>query len=291
MMDGLLDMMCKKTGMSREEVMNMASDAGKAEMSSMMPKDMPASMMPGGHTCPVVWSFEKMCLFVNKNRKVPMVLWELGVRLERVSAKIIPNTPEWLCTYRVDPQCRSSQEILHWSMTPPYNPIMGTDHMKTKFGKTYAWSIPTPRIMDYLVAMKCSFVSIGAGMGYLEGELRRQKCVVHAYDVKMEAPESMWTEVLCGGPEKIEKHRDSVLILCYPPQVGHPGAKMSEECVKHYKGRDIIYIGEDLHETEIGSTGTVELTAALRLDGYKIVKQLSCLQFPHIFDKMFHYRR
>jgi len=143
--------------------------------------------------------------------------------------------------------------------------------------------------MDYLVSMKCPFVEIGAGKGYLAHELRNRHCTVYAYDIIEE--KEMWTDVKRGGPKKIEDHPDSTLILCYPPQSGHYGAKMSEKCVKLYSGQDIIYIGEDLDEVDIASTGTVEFAIALRKAGFEIVKQLSCVQFPHIFDKMFHYKK
>jgi len=139
--------------------------------------------------------------------------------------------------------------------------------------------------------MACSFVEIGAGKGYLARELGTAGCVVYPYDVEISDPKTMWTEVMVGGPEQILNHTGSVLVLCYPPQKEHPGADMSEKCVRLYKGTNIIYIGEDLDEKDVSSTGTIELAIALREAGFKIVKQLSCVQFPHIFDKMFHYAK
>jgi len=143
----LIDILSEKTGMSREEIIQLAS--------AISPNDtlkIPTHMYPGGHACPIWWPsntmtmFEKMCLFVQKNRKVPMVLWELMVRIMRCCDTPI-DKPEWLCTYRIDHTLQSIQKYTPWCMKNNY-PFIGSDHMKSKFGEKFAWSIPTPAIIE-----------------------------------------------------------------------------------------------------------------------------------------------
>jgi hypothetical protein len=46
--------------------------------------------------------------------------------------------------------------------------------------------------------------------------------------------------MITGDASSILRHTDCTLFLCWPPDVGD----MASECLEHYKGTYIVYIGE-----------------------------------------------
>jgi hypothetical protein len=65
-----------------------------------------------------------------------------------------------------------------------------------------------------------------------------------------------WTEVERGGAAAAKRHGAShALMLCYPP----PASTMAEECLRHFKGSTVIYVGE-----WSGDTATPAFESALQ---------------------------
>ncbi len=115
--------------------------------------------------------------------------------------------------------------------------------MRDVLTKEYAWAVPNEKALETLLALS-PLVEIGAGGGYWAYELRKLGADIIAYDIDPE-PDSNpfiaknWTEVLKGGPEKVNGHHDRTLFLCWPYM-----DPMAYECLKRYRGACVAYIGE-----------------------------------------------
>eukprot|EP00958_Prasinococcus_capsulatus_P015724 scaffold1687_cov405-Prasinococcus_capsulatus_cf.AAC.4 len=95
-------------------------------------------------------------------------------------------------------------------------------------------------------------VEIGAGSGFWARLMQASGIDVVAYDIDAtKGPYSNKAKgtklhhvhhvtVFPGGPEKLESHRDRALFLCWPPR----GDAMAMECLHHYEGDTVIYVGE-----------------------------------------------
>ncbi len=255
------------------------------------------------HKCPSVpgWSVPNQMGFIEANREAKVnVLWELRNSMMQAQTEAVLNNPKKrYCTFRVSPESANDAEAACKSESIPSDAPLS--YLKW-FGGNYAWSIPTPEICTYLSSLtgqeQRPVVEIGAGLGYWARVMRDRGVTWYAYDKYVEGyskEKRLWTTVVEGGPEKLHAHDspDTILFIGYPPQRGMLGYGMDVECIRNFKGRDIIYVGEELseNEKEINSTGSIAFAEALRESGFKQIGSLPCAQAPHKFDKMFHYRR
>jgi hypothetical protein len=113
----------------------------------------------------------------------------------------------------------------------------------------YSWAIPKSGALR-LIARYAPIVEMGAGTGYWAKLLRDMKVDVVAYDINPPSkdPQSntyhggneTWTQVLRGEPRDLRHHADRTLFLCWPPY----DTRMAYDCLCHYKGKRLIYIGE-----------------------------------------------
>ncbi len=124
------------------------------------------------------------------------------------------------------------------------------DH-RTELTKTYAWAIPDPEALRYVVEASCGrLVEIGAGTGYWAQQLSALGVDVVAYDI---APpdggvknhwhakrDETFHAVLRGDASYAALHEDRTLFLCWPPYAD----PMASKALHAYRGARLIYIGE-----------------------------------------------
>lgn len=120
---------------------------------------------------------------------------------------------------------------------------------RTKLTREYAWAVPNDEAIS-TISSHSPIVEMGAGAGYWAHLLRNAGCDIIAYDkwVKEMSPFELniwntgnkFTEVFSGDPSSLSKHNDRTLFLCWPPY----GDPMASECLKHWKGNKVIYVGE-----------------------------------------------
>ena len=111
--------------------------------------------------------------------------------------------------------------------------------------KRWAWAIPTPEIIQKIKEYS-PLIEIGAGNGYWALLLKNAGINIIAYDIN--GPKSshyfmddtLYYPVKKGGPHKLIKYRNRNLFLCWPPY----DTKMAYECIIHFHGKYVIYIGE-----------------------------------------------
>jgi hypothetical protein len=114
--------------------------------------------------------------------------------------------------------------------------------------RLFAWSIPNREALE-AIASCGPIIEIGAGSGYWAHLLRsRYKVNILAYDRKpltrgtnwYHRGAKPWTGVLRGRPVKAKKYPNRALMMSWPPY----NTSMATECLKHYTGNTVIYIGE-----------------------------------------------
>ena len=116
----------------------------------------------------------------------------------------------------------------------------------------YSYVLPDARALGLIAALS-PLVEIGAGTGYWAHRLRARGADIVAFD---QAPPgrrepnryhpgaSTWTTVLGGDLSALAGHPHRTLFVCWPPLYSALG-----ECLQHYTGSTIAYIGDNGHQT------------------------------------------
>lgn len=149
--------------------------------------------------------------------------------------------------------------------------------------KRYSWAIPGGSALEK-IASYSPIVEMGAGSGYWAYLLRGLGVDVVAYDkgdawhpdLKGKNP-PRWTKVLEGTPESLRNHSDRTLLLVWPPYA----EPMAYECLIHYGGNRIIYVGEGSG----GCTADDQFHERLE-DRWERVEGVSVPQWDGIHDHM-----
>jgi len=91
-------------------------------------------------------------------------------------------------------------------------------------------------------------VEMGAGGGQWAAQLKDRGCDILAYDnAKAIAPGGNGptaAHVQEGDVAVLAEHGSRALFLCYPPPADESVGCMSAQCLQHYKGDTLVYVGE-----------------------------------------------
>jgi len=115
-----------------------------------------------------------------------------------------------------------------------------------EMAEKYAWAIPDERALRIIEEFS-PIVEMGAGRGYWAALLRLRGVDTVAYDINLPGPHDQWqnwTTVLRGGPDKLEKHADRTLLLCYPDDFEDSSESVACSSLLNFKGNCCIHIGE-----------------------------------------------
>jgi hypothetical protein len=112
----------------------------------------------------------------------------------------------------------------------------------------YAWSIPTPGDMTWLVRILegRGVVEIGAGSGYWAWQMAQSGIDVVAYDPHPPGPDNefathrLYFPVQIGDERMAADHPDCALLLCWPSY----GAGFAASALKAFRGDMLVFIGE-----------------------------------------------
>lgn len=136
---------------------------------------------------------------------------------------------------------------------------------RDKLVRQYSWAVPSPEAIKWIAERTKSICEIGAGRGYWANLINDTGVKVEAYDMNIArgrmarngwhnprsplspdllSPEletgDLFYPVQRGGAKKAAEHPDKTLFLCWPPH----SSKMALDCLKHYRGKQILYCGE-----------------------------------------------
>lgn len=147
----------------------------------------------------------------------------------------------------------------------------------------YSWAIPGENALK-VISSYGPIVEMGAGSGYWSYLLRGMGVDVIAYDHGdkwhpdiEDGKIHRWTEVTYGTPESLRDHSDRTLLLVWPPYV----EPMAHECLIHYGGNRVIYVGEGSG----GCTADDQFHEKLE-EWWEQVDRVSVPQWGGIFDGM-----
>ena len=200
-----------------------------------------------------------------------------------------PLFEEWLAAYQLDREFREEYNSPDYKMETAVR--LSSFHRNTMFEMRtkYSFAIPCDDAIEKVLQYS-PLVEIGAGNGYWANVIASNGGDVVAYDhipprdggnVFFEKP-NQWFDVQKGGPERIAAHRDRTLFICWP-EYREP---MAYDCVKTYKGRYLIYVGEGWG----GCTGDDKFHELLK-DKWNLLDRINIPQWDGIHDFMYVYRR
>lgn len=170
--------------------------------------------------------------------------------------------------------------------------LFGVDYRTTiareKACAEYAWAVPDDKALE-LISRHGPLVEIGAGTGYWAALLARRGVDILAYDAAPPPdPNNLWHyqamtwfPVQPGGPEKAALYPERTLFLCWPPM----GEPFAAECLRHYQGNRVIYVGESG-----GCTADVTFHKMLQRD-FVLEFEHHIPRWPPMTDRLWIYRR
>ena len=151
---------------------------------------------------------------------------------------------------------------------------------RNRLTQKYAWAIPDDSAIA-TIAEHSPLIEIGAGNGYWASLLQEAGATVIPYDIDPPKKAERYTDVFKGDESKVAEYRDATLFLCWPPY----DEPMAANCLRMFKGRKVIYIGESG-----GCTGDEDFHKILS-EYYTEVTTQSLVQWPYIHDYLMIYER
>jgi hypothetical protein len=164
---------------------------------------------------------------------------------------------------------------------------------RDKAVKKYAWAIPNDEAIAECVKFS-PLIEIGAGLGYWAKLISEAGGDIIAFDAwvmrsgpcfkrnKITKQEGLWFDVEYGNEHWVKDHPDRTLFLCWPPY----NTSMALNCLTHYRGNDLIYVGESWG----GCCGCEEFGDKLKNE-WKVVKNITIPQWDGLHDFFCVYER
>ena len=163
---------------------------------------------------------------------------------------------------------------------------------RDKLVRMYAWAIPTEDALK-VICKYSPIVEIGAGTGYWAYLLKKMGADVVCYDLptgtiesisefRMRHMEHIWHPITIGNEESVKKHEDRTLFLCWPPY----DEPMAYNCLKKYKGKTFVYIGEGYGNC----TGDNKFHRELERN-WNEVERCEIVVWNNIYDRLIVYTR
>jgi len=131
-----------------------------------------------------------------------------------------------------------------------------------RFCARYAFAIADPASIAFVAEyLHPHAIEIGAGNGYWAWQLSQCGIDILAYDIvsvdqmwekgyfspvdketraRLGILTQTWYPVQQGGPKTAREHPDRTLFLCWPVR----NTNMASQCLQHYQGKRLVYIGE-----------------------------------------------
>jgi len=170
--------------------------------------------------------------------------------------------------------------------------------IRDKLVNLFAWAIPNEEAIDEIIKYS-PIVEIGAGNGYWASLIKEKGGEIDAYDKNPPKNDNadninidnvFFTKTTIihypvqKGDESIlkqDKYNDYTLLLIWPPM-----DRTARRCLRYFKGKHVIYIGED----NGGCTANQSFFDSLYLN-FNEIKEIKIPQYPYINDKLTIYER
>lgn len=158
----------------------------------------------------------------------------------------------------------------------------------TSFQKHFSFSYPAKNVIDEIVQFvgKNKLLEIGSGRG-LHSRLLKDKGVNIISTNKHDWKGYFAKVEHLDYKEALKKYPTNYLLLIWPPYEMSEDKKFSDDILNLYKGKYLIYIGEDSD----GATGSIKFHSLLS-SRWKIIKEIPINNnFKDALDKLIIYEK
>jgi hypothetical protein len=153
------------------------------------------------------------------------------------------------------------------------------------FSKYFSFAIPNEDALE-TISKYSPIVEIGAGNGYWARLLQERGCSTLPFDAFTKnnpyGQIKPWTTVYQGTEDVLTKFTRKVnLLLCWPPY----DEPMATNCLKHFRGEYVLYIGEGWYGC------TADNAFHTELNNWDQVDEVSIPRWAGMHDWLTVYRR
>jgi len=147
----------------------------------------------------------------------------------------------------------------------------------------YSFAVPDDRAIE-IISKYAPVVEIGAGSGYWSYMLSQNGIQVKAFDNQSwhEIWKKQWFDVQDGDEKVLRNYPERSLLMCWP----NYNEPFASNCLKNYKGKNVIYIGEGFD----GCTGDDAFHKTLDNE-WKIIDSHEIPTWDGIHDQLEVYER
>lgn len=151
----------------------------------------------------------------------------------------------------------------------------------------YSYAIPNNEAIKAIIKYS-PLIEIGAGHGYWAFLLSQAGADIIAFDdyswfgKTVLDSKNFYMNIEKANHKILKNHPDRNLLLCWPP----PFDDMAYKCLKCFKGKYFIYIGEDYK----GCTANDKFHEYV-YDNFITVEQIEIPTWSDFYDKLFIYKR
>ncbi len=158
---------------------------------------------------------------------------------------------------------------------------------RLEFINKYSYAIPNQEAIKS-IAKYSPLIEVGAGHGYWSFLLDQAGANIIAFDdyswfgKTVLTGENFYTDVEKASHKILKNYPERSLLLCWPP----PFNDMAYKCVKTFKGKYFIYIGEDYK----GCTANEKFHEYV-YENFDTIEQIEIPTWPNFYDRLFIYKR
>jgi hypothetical protein len=159
---------------------------------------------------------------------------------------------------------------------------------KVYYNKWFGWWCPTRQSITEISELIKDFdnkvIDAGSGRGMTAKLLINAGVTVYAVDTE-NIPECFHGPERLSAEKAIAKYPVQTLLLAYPPYSSHEGADMAVNCVRKFKGKQLIYIGEP----RSGCTANDEFFNELK--SWTLYRKIALRRWSGMADAIYVYRK
>lgn len=163
--------------------------------------------------------------------------------------------------------------------------FIGILKLRLVYCDQYAWAVPNDEAISTLVKYS-PIVEIGAGRGYWASLVASAGADIVAFDLNPPTRRQVNTwhrqsgtffKVSKADLDVVGTYRDRTLFLCWPPH----GSDVALRTIQNYKGKTVIYVGDNGHV----SSGTPEFYKELSTS-FNLVQFVDIPRWPGVDDRL-----
>ena len=154
-----------------------------------------------------------------------------------------------------------------------------TVRWRRKLTRKYSWAVPNEKALQ-AITKYTPLIEIGAGTGFWAMLLKNRGVKIITYDLypfkkNLYHNQTQWFPIKKGTPLVLKNYLERNLFLCWPPY----NDKMALECLKRFKGKIIIYIGE-----KKGGCNAIDKFFEVLEKNFQLVEEIKIPQWWDVHD-------